>query len=123
MSLKNIDFAHFKEEAYLEETSPILNYPEICLSCGKRFSSSEEFVKETALLPSETYFDSEKNEVVDHRQCECGETLTARRADQRGKTPKDKVQRTEFQNQLMFLVKNGISMERARNILSQKRRS
>ena len=28
-----------------------------------------------------------------------------------------------FQNQLMFLVKNGIPMERARNILSQKRRS
>ena len=123
MSLKNIDFAHFKEEAYLEETSSILNYPEICLSCGKRFSSSEEFIKGTALLPSETYFDSEKNEVVDHRQCECGETLTARKADQRGKTSKDKMQRTEFQNQLMFLVKNGIPMERARNILSQKRKS
>ena len=122
MTLKNMDLEQFKEEEYLEKTSLILSYPEVCLSCGKHFASSEVFVKETVLLPSETFFDSERNEVVDHRQCECGETLTAKKADQRGKTHKDKIQRNEFQNQLIFLVKNGIPMEKARNLLSRKRK-
>ena len=122
MTLKNIDLEQFKEEEYLEKSSSILSYPEVCLYCGKLFVSSEEFVKETVLLPSETFFDSERNEVVDHRQCECGETLIAKKADQRGKTSTDKIQRNEFQNQLIFSVKNGIPMEKARNLLSRKRK-
>ena len=122
MTLKNMDLEQFKEEEYLEKTSLILSYPEVCLSCGKHFASSEVFLKETVLLPSETFFDSERNAVVDHRQCECGETLTSKKADQRGKTSKDKIQRNEFQNQLIFLVKNGIPMEKARNLLSRKRK-
>ncbi len=112
-----MDFSNFNEEG-----SELLDFPEVCLSCGKSFSSPTEFMSQTVLLPMETYIDNAKGEVIDHRQCECGETLIIRRSDQRAKSKESKMIRVEFQKQLVFLVKNGIPIEKARNILMRKRK-
>ena len=122
MTLNRIGFSNFNGDDFLKEGSELLDFPEICLSCGKSFSSPTEFMSQTVLLPRETYFDKVKGEVVDHRKCECGETLIARKYDQRAKNKEAKMTRIEFQKQLVFLVRNGIPMERARDILMEKRK-
>ena len=95
----------------------VLHFPDVCLSCGKSFANTKEFFNNTVLLPQETYFDVSSNNVVDHRQCECGETLVLRRKNRRDETKAGDQKRQEFQSQLLFLAKNGIPMERARSIL------
>ena len=122
MTLKRMGLAYFRGEESLKEGHELLSFPEICLSCGKSYSSKDEFMNQTILLPRETYFDDAKGEVVDHRQCECGETLISRRPDQRVKGKEGKMSRIEFHKQLVFLVRNGIPMERARSILGKKRK-
>ena len=114
--------AIFLEEKSISEDLFVFQFPEVCLSCGKSFKNSKDFLEGTALLPQETYFDSKTNNVVDHRQCECGETLVLRRKNRRDDTKKGNEKRQEFQNQLIFLTKNGIPMERARAILTDSKK-
>ena len=119
MNLNDSKPAIFFEEKSSREDLFVLHFPEICLSCGKSFKNSKGFLESTVLLPQETYFDAKTNNVVDHRQCECGETLVLRRKNRRDDTKKGNEKRQEFQNQLIFLTKNGIPMERARAILTK----
>ena len=122
MNLHDSRPAIFLEENSSGEDLFVLHFPEICLSCGKNFKNSKGFLESTVLLPQETYFDAKTNNVVDHRQCECGETLVLRRKNRRDETKKGNEKRQEFQNQLIFLTKNGIPMERARAILTKSKK-
>ena len=121
MNLENSKPAVFLKEKLDGEDLFVLHFPEICLSCGKRFQSSKEFLENTSLLPQETYFDTGSNNVVDHRQCECGETLVLKRKNRRDDSKEGDQKRQEFQSQLIFLTKNGIPIERARTILLKRK--
>ena len=105
------------KEKLEKESLSILHFPEVCLSCGKTFGNSREFLEGTILLPQETYFEASTNNVVDHRQCECGETLILKRKNRRNESKVGNQNRQEFQNKLLFLVKNGVQVDRARAIL------
>ena len=123
MNLENSKPAIFLEDQSDEEGLFLLHFPEVCLSCGKSFQNGKDFLENTALLPQETYFDEGSNNVVDHRQCECGETLVLRRKNRRDDTKEGDQKRREFQSQLIFLAKNGVSIERARTILLKSKKS
>ena len=117
-----VDFNYSKAFMFLKdelenENLSIIHFPAICLSCGKGFENSKEFLEKTTLLPQETYYEASTNHVVDHRQCECGETLVLRRKNRRSDTKEANQKRQEFQNKLIFLVKNGVPIDRARVIL------
>ena len=117
-----MDFADSRKSMFLkesleDESLSIIHFPEVCLSCGKNFGNSKEFLEATTLLPQEAYFEASTNHVVDHRQCECGETLILRRKNRRGESKEANQKRQEFQNKLIFLIKNGVEVDRARMIL------
>ena len=123
MNLESSRPAMFMEETFEDEGLFIVHFPEVCLSCGRSFQNSRDFLENTFLLPKEAYFDESSNNVVDHRNCDCGETLILRRKNRRDETKKGNQKRQEFQNQLIFLTKNGIPIERARTILMRGKKN
>tara|TARA_Y100001954_G_C15829495_1_gene614313 strand:- start:633 stop:1010 length:378 start_codon:yes stop_codon:yes gene_type:complete len=123
MNLESSKPAIFMEEKFEGEGLFILHFPDVCLSCGRSFQNSKDFLENTFLLPQETYFDANTNNVVDHRNCGCGETLILRRKNRRDQTKKGNQKRQAFQNQLIFLAKNGVPIERARTILMRGKKN
>ena len=109
----------FKGLRSLAESS----FPKICASCGKRYETAEEFMKETEAIREgqsglkQSIDDNDKSIVEAFRNCVCGSTLMDFFSDRRDTSKEGLARRKKFGELLEFLEKNGLEPDIAREEL------
>lgn len=109
--------------ALCEESDRFYNsdiFPKTCNTCHKIYQDRNQFTKETTLLPNGVYSRGTKGKVFEYRNCDCGSTLVCAVESHRDNSPEGSLKRLEFDRQIMFLQSNGISRERAVEMVREK---
>jgi len=109
----------FKGLRTLAESS----FPKVCKSCGKRYETAEEFMRETENIRAgqsglkQSYDDDDHSIVEAFRNCSCGSTLMDFFSDRRDVSQSGLARREKFGDLLDFLVENALDAEIARTEL------
>lgn len=98
---------------------PDSQFPKKCSSCGKTFSSVDEFLSETKKVGKNnglksSYDDEDNNFVELFRNCTCGSTLLSAFSDRRNTHPQGLKNRELFGSLLSMLTKRGLADHLAR---------
>ena len=113
--------SNFSEELFsglrsLAETA----FPKHCASCGRKFETAEQFIKETeSINPSQTglreSLDDDDELIIEaFRNCPCGSTLMEFFDNRRDLSEKGEKRRKKFDEMLQFLMSKNIDRETAR---------
>lgn len=109
----------FKGLRTLAESS----FPKVCSSCGKRYETAEEFMRETVAIQDgksglkQSYDDDDQTIVEAYRNCVCGSTLMDFFTDRRDLSEQGLARRKKFGELMDFLIENGLDKEIAREEL------
>ena len=98
-------------------------FPKTCASCGRRFATVDEFLRETEVVRPDCSglkqsCDADNSTIVElFRNCSCGSTMMDYFSDRRDLTERGKRRRERFGRVLHSLEQAGISRDDARREL------
>jgi len=94
-------------------------FPKRCSTCGREYQTSEQFLRDTALLRNgiKAYSENDQSYLEIFRNCPCGSTLLEVYKDRRDTSVRGVKRRDQFRSLLEHLVKNGLPTDIARREL------